>query len=1009
MQIFLILFCFGCFAQVLGKSINHFRHVNEHLCGYQSCHKIKEGFVNVHLIPHSHDDVGWVKTVDQFYYGTNSDVYDAGVAFIYDSVLPAVQKNKDRRFIYVETAFFWKWWQEKSEVEQNMLRKLVDNGQIEFIGGGWSMNDEAVTNYQSIIDQMTWGLRKLNDTFGECGRPKMGWQIDPFGHSNEMASIFAQLGYDGVILGRIDYQDKTNRIENKSMEMVWRGSENAGRKSDIFTSVLYNHYDAPKDFCFDVLCNDGNLVDDPSSPEYNIEQRATQFIAYLKEAKTSFQTSNIIVPMGRDFAYQQADRWYSNMDKLIKYINGIKTPDGTKYNLIYSTPSCYAAAVQKETAGVLTSPLKTDDFMPYASEPKAFWTGYYTSRPTLKRFERIGNNFLQICKQLYAISNLSSTNEPKLDSLRQAMGILQHHDAITGTEKEVVAYDYARLLHMGISDCENVTSKALSSLIKADDIVEFNSCLLTNVSQCALTEESERFLVTVYNPLSHPIDKYVRLPVTRTSYRVLGPDGELVSAELFPILSAVTKIPGRNSQATTELVFKASQVPPLGFVSYYVQRVEGNDLIQENLEMTFKYSNSKGVGFTINPSTGLLASIERNDISLSVDQRFWFYNGSNGFSDFEFRSSGAYLFRPDEDNPIAKISDTATFEVYSGNIVTEVHQTFNKYVKQIIKVYENEEYLEFDWIVGPIDMFDSINGKEIISRFTTDLNTNATFYTDSNGRDMMRRIRNYRPTWNLMVNETISCNYYPVTSRITLKDEDRNLEFAVLTDRAEGGSSLEDGEIELMLLRNTITDDQLGVGESLQELAFDEGIVARGAHYVAWGHINKTSEAEETIASIQHEIVTQKLLDSWVFLSVPTAANFAEYAKSHVMKFSGLVKALPKNVHIMTLEPWTTDNTYLIRLEHVFEKNEDPILSSPVTVNLTDLFSTFLVKSIKETTLGGNQWLEDNQRLNFKSLYQLDDLDFQMLKHSGGYLESTSITLEPMEIRTFIIEVTINS
>ena len=56
------------------------------------------------------------------------------------------------------------------------------------------MNDEASTHYSAIIDQMTIGLEFINETFGECGRPKVAWQIDPFGHSREQASLFAHVG-----------------------------------------------------------------------------------------------------------------------------------------------------------------------------------------------------------------------------------------------------------------------------------------------------------------------------------------------------------------------------------------------------------------------------------------------------------------------------------------------------------------------------------------------------------------------------------------------------------------------------------------------------------------------------------------------------------------------------------------------------------------------------------------------------------------------------------------------
>ncbi len=66
---------------------------------------------------------------------------------------------------------------------------------LEFISGGRCMNDEASTHYNSIIDQHSLRAEFLHDQFGECARPKIGWQIDPFGHSRELASIFAQVRF----------------------------------------------------------------------------------------------------------------------------------------------------------------------------------------------------------------------------------------------------------------------------------------------------------------------------------------------------------------------------------------------------------------------------------------------------------------------------------------------------------------------------------------------------------------------------------------------------------------------------------------------------------------------------------------------------------------------------------------------------------------------------------------------------------------------------------------------
>lgn len=79
--------------------------------------------------------------------------------YILDSVVQELSHDPKKKFIYVETAFFWKWWMEQEDHMRHIVKKLVANGQLEFIGGAWSMNDEATTHYQSVIDQFTWGFR----------------------------------------------------------------------------------------------------------------------------------------------------------------------------------------------------------------------------------------------------------------------------------------------------------------------------------------------------------------------------------------------------------------------------------------------------------------------------------------------------------------------------------------------------------------------------------------------------------------------------------------------------------------------------------------------------------------------------------------------------------------------------------------------------------------------------------------------------------------------------------
>ena len=40
--------------------------------------------------------------------------------------------------------------------------------------------------------------------------------------------------------------------------------------------------------------------------------------------------------------------------------------------------------------------------------------------------------------------------------MKEAMGVMQHHDAITGTSKQFVMDDYIRILHRGLKECRKI-------------------------------------------------------------------------------------------------------------------------------------------------------------------------------------------------------------------------------------------------------------------------------------------------------------------------------------------------------------------------------------------------------------------------------------------------------------------------------------------------------------------------------------------------------------------------
>ncbi|XP_051827566.1 lysosomal alpha-mannosidase [Antechinus flavipes] len=964
-------------------------------CGYyELCPATQPSMLNVHLLPHTHDDVGWLKTVDQYYYGVRDGIQHAGVQYILDSVVSALLANESRRFIYVEIAFFSYWWKQQTAQRQQEVRQLVCQGRLQFANGGWVMNDEATTYYAASIDQMTLGLNFLKDTFGDCGRPRVAWHIDPFGHSREQASLFAQMGFDGYFFGRLDYQDKKRRKIQKEMEQVWRASTSLQPpQADLFTGVLPNGYNPPPDLCWDTLCFDFPLVDDPESPEYNAKTLVNYFLNISVLQAQHYRTNHIVMTMGSDFHYENANIWFKNMDKLIQMVNAQQSK-GSQINVLYSTPACYLWELNKAN---LTWSVKQDDFFPYADGPHQFWTGYFTSRPALKRYERLSHKFLQVCNQLEVLAGPAALAGPYGQGgsarLRQAMAVAQHHDAVTGTSKQHVANDYARQLAAGWERCQVLVSNALASLGGSKE--DFVFCNQLNISVCPLTQTASQFQAVLYNPLAWSVTWTVRLPVSDWAYHVRSPSGQTVPSEVIDVSAE------RSKNFHPELIFPAS-APPLGFSIYSVTRLPSKTprfrdccavpVAQSSDPLVIQNEHLR---VTFDPNTGLLQEIENLDqgLRLPVSQAFYWYNASSG--DFTHpQASGAYIFRPDKTKPFL-LSHWVKTRLVKKALVQEVHQNFSAWCSQVVRLYPGQRHVELEWTVGPVPVGDGW-GKEIISRFDSQLKTNGRFYTDSNGREILERRRDYRPTWDLNQTEPVAGNYYPVSSRLYITDG--RVQLTVLTDRSQGGSSLKDGSLELMVHRRLLLDDNRGVGEPLLEPGDEPGVglVVRGRHLVLLDTVEAAAAGHRLQA--QREALAPQLV-------LAPAGKGTPYSPGSpaLTQFSGLRRELPPAVHLLTLARWGP-SAVLLRLEHIFERGEDRMfnLSQPVTLDLQDLFSAFTITHLEETTLSADQLLSKATRLQWRTSPGGGPAPLQ----PAPALDPSAVTLQPMEIRTFLASVT---
>ena len=220
-------------------------------------------------------------------------------------MIDGLSADPSRRFIYVEQAFFQRWWSEQTAGKKAVVQRLVSAGQLEFINGGWSMHDEACPSYVDMIDNTALGARLIWSSFGVS--PRTTWQIDPFGHSAFQGSMLSTplAGVDGVYVARMDYQDIAQRKAYKGTEMFWAPSPSQPLQGGVLGFLPFWYY-APGGFDFGGDDGTQPVMDDDGLEDYNVADVVARFNALI-DAQVNFTAGeDMMIMMATDFSGENA-------------------------------------------------------------------------------------------------------------------------------------------------------------------------------------------------------------------------------------------------------------------------------------------------------------------------------------------------------------------------------------------------------------------------------------------------------------------------------------------------------------------------------------------------------------------------------------------------------------------------------------------------------------------------------------------------------------------------------
>lgn len=463
-------------------------------------------------------------------------------------------------------------------------------------------------------------------------------------------------------------------------------------------------------------------------------------------------------------------------------------------------------------------------------------------------------------------------------------------------------------------------------------------------------------------------------------------------------LSPVFRSDGEISNEEFELTFLAT-VPALGLQTYYIREMKSEDGPNDEMSVAkVKIYNTKSQPFQVAPfdsvelradgvrfalsnahvvaefsGSGLLASITTLNDKIKTKTNISFVEyGTRRSGD----KSGAYLFLPDGPGRVKQLSKSAV-KIVEGRLRSCVTVT-DTWIRHVVCLHNSPGVDGTGLMIeNDIDLTSpAMNNREIGMRISSDLNSGDVFFTDLNGFQMIKRKR--------YAKLPIQANFYPLPSMGYIQDTGSRL--SLVSGQPLGGTSASSGQIEVMLDRRLMQDDNRGLFQGVQ----DNKVTPHHFVLMLERQIPGSSVEAESAASypsLLGHAVRHSLLNPLHRLIYKPA-----FYEGHTLKnsFTPVDKDLPCDIHIVNLRTMMSSASKMT-----------PSDQSALVLHRQGFTAAYRPIGMTCSTNGGKMNLDEL----FPELYSTNVKQMSLsLMYDGMKMEkSFTVSIHPMELYSFLL------